>query len=233
MACYPSPGSVGRLLGDQRLLMFRDRRPLGSDSMATILELPMRMSAALVRESGIRVQRVVDVGSGPGTYLRIFLEEFPGAEGVWIDPSEAMRTRAEESMGDLLSRLTFTVGDSAMRRPSRSRVMSSCPPERSITFSLRPSNASIEPQGGRSPPVGSSSTSITSPRRETGKGKYKAIKPRFVPSSGGGGESHTHDAPPQLVEDHLAWLRGNDFTDPDVPWRLFWTALVVARTPSG
>src|SRR4026209_2988114 len=71
---------------------------------------PRRLSAALVRESGIDVQRVVDVGSGPGTYLRILLEEFPDADGTWIDASDAMLARAEESLADLAPRVTFAVG---------------------------------------------------------------------------------------------------------------------------
>ena len=79
-------------------------RWIAHDSMAAILELPMRVSAALVQESGIRVRRVVDVGSGPGTYLRILLEEFPDAEGTWI--------REDETMEDaIISGITHTMDE--------------------------------------------------------------------------------------------------------------------------
>jgi tRNA (cmo5U34)-methyltransferase len=208
-------------------------RWIAHDSMAAILELPMRMSAALVRESGIQVRRVVDVGSGPGTFLRILLEEFPDADGVWIDASDAMLTRAESSLADLAPRVAFAVGDlrDAKALPLAgdvivsSRAVHHFLPETIERF-YRAAGEALRP-GGLFCNLDHFATS------GDWRTRYKAIKPRFVPSSGGGGESHSHDAPPQLVEDHLAWLRANGFVDPDVPWRLFWTALVVARTRSG
>lgn len=200
--------------------------------MAAILELPMRLSAALVQESGLQVRRVVDVGSGPGTYLRILLEEFPDAEGTWIDASDAMLARAEASLADLAPRVTFAVGD--LREASAlplagdvivsSRAVHHFRPETIESF-YRAASETLSPGGFLC-----NLDHFATPG--DWKTRYKAIKPRFVPSSGGGGESHNHDAPPQLVSDHLKWLRANGFADPDVPWRLFWTALLVARTPA-
>lgn len=200
--------------------------------MAAVLELPMRISAALVEESGIPVRRVVDVGSGPGTFLRILLEEFPDAEGVWVDASEVMLARAQESLADLAPRVTFTVGD--LRKASAlplsgdvivsARAVHHFLPDAIEDF-YRAAREALSPGG-----FFCNLDHFATPGdwRE----RYKTIKPRFVPTSGGGTSSHTHDSPPQLVKDHLAWLRASGFVDPDVPWRLFWTALLVARTGS-
>jgi cyclopropane fatty-acyl-phospholipid synthase-like methyltransferase len=200
--------------------------------MVAILELPMRISAALIHESGIQVRRVVDVGSGPGTFLRILLEEFPDAEGVWIDASDAMLARAEESLADLAPRVTFAVGDlrEARSLPLSGDVIVSARavhhflPE-TIEGFYRASREALSPGGFL---CNLDHFATPGDWRE----RYKTIKRRFVPSSGGGSESHTHDSPPQLVRDHLEWLHASGFADPDVPWRLFWTALLVARAPS-
>lgn len=207
-------------------------RWIAHDSMAAILELPMRMSAALLHESGIRVRRVVDVGSGPGTFLRVLLEEFPDAEGVWIDASDAMRSRAEASLADLAPRVTFAVGDlrEANALPLAGDVIVT---SRAIHHFLPQTVERFYRAAGETLSPGGFLCNLDHfATPGDWRTRYEEIRPRFVPSSGGGGGSHSHDAPPQLLEDHLGWLRANGFVDPDVPWRLFWTALVVARTPS-
>lgn len=205
-------------------------RWIAADSLAAALELPMRMTAALVRQSGIEVRRVVDVGSGTGTYLRTLLEAFPEAEGVWVDASQAMRDRAEASLGDLGSRVTFTLGD--LRQPDgiplRADVVVSARAVhhlragaierfyRAVAHALGPGGFLCNLDHVATP--------------GDWRARYRQIRPLFV--GGGGGVSHEHETLPQPLERHLGWLTEAGFEDPDVPWRLFWTALVVARTPS-
>ncbi len=62
----------------------------GEDVLADMLALPRRISAAIVADSGSTPTHVVDVGSGPGSYLRIFLNAFPYARGTWTDTSPPM-----------------------------------------------------------------------------------------------------------------------------------------------
>jgi tRNA (cmo5U34)-methyltransferase len=206
-------------------------RWVAADSMGDVLALPRRISAALVRESGLDVRRVVDVGSGTGTYLRVLLEEFPEADGVWIDASTAMLERAEAALADLAPRVTFALGDlrEADALPLEgdvvvsSRAIHHFRPEAIERF-YRAVGASLTPGGSlcnldHFAPPGDWKT------------RYGAVRYEFVPGAGSG-DSHSHDAPPQPLDDHLAWLRGAGFEDPDIPWRLFWTALLVARTPS-
>ena len=84
----------------------------GEDVIADLLELPRRMSTALVADAGIEVEHVVDLGSGPGVFLDLFLQAFPSARGTWVDSSEAMlelgREHLDERLGD---RVTYVLHD--------------------------------------------------------------------------------------------------------------------------
>lgn len=46
------------------------------DVLANLLSVPRRMSVALVAEDGLAVKRVVDLGSGPGAYLKCSWRHF-------------------------------------------------------------------------------------------------------------------------------------------------------------
>jgi SAM-dependent methyltransferase len=207
-------------------------RWIAADSMAEVLELPRRISAALVSDSGLEVRRVVDVGAGPGTYLRVFLEEFPEAEGVWVDASEAMLAEASEALADLEPRVRFVVADVRDTRALpldadvvvSSRAVHHFRPDKIQAF-YRDVAASLTPGGFLC-----NLDHFETP--SDWKSRYRRIKPRFVPSRGVTGESHGHDAPPQLLDDHLRWLSRSGFKAPDVAWQLFWTALLVAQMPA-
>ncbi|HEX5937797.1 MAG TPA: class I SAM-dependent methyltransferase [Actinomycetota bacterium] len=205
-------------------------RWIAGDSLASVLELPRRIAAALVHETGFEVRRVVDVGAGTGAFLRVLLEEFAGAEGVWVDASEAMLERAKTSLADLGRRVTFAIGD--LREPEAlplagdvvvsARAIHHFRPEAIERF-YRAAADALSPGGFLVNVDHFATPGDWGPR-------YRAIRPSFVGGNAGGGDSHSHDAPPQPLDDHLHWLREAGFEDPDVPWRFFWTALVVART---
>ena len=81
------------------------------DVLAPLLELPRRISVALVRDSALDVSCVADLGAGQGTYLEFFLNAFPEARGVWIDSNEGMRRLAEERLSAFGDRIDFVLGD--------------------------------------------------------------------------------------------------------------------------
>src|SRR5919199_6628471 len=81
------------------------------DVLAPLLELPRRISTALVADSQLDVRHVVDLGSGQGTYLERFLDAFPAAEGTWVDGNEAMRELAEERLARFNGRVRYVLGD--------------------------------------------------------------------------------------------------------------------------
>jgi hypothetical protein len=204
-------------------------RLITGDSLAALLELPRRIAASLVRESGIDVRRVVDVGAGTGAFLRELLEEFAEADGVWVDASDAMLERARTSLADLGPRVTFAIGDLSPS-PSHSPVTWWCPPGRSTTSGPRRSNASTVPLPMHSPPAASSSTSTTSRRREIGGTATERSDRRSLAAP------PEPPAPTRTTLPRSPWTTTSVGSErpgsrkPDVPWRFFWTALVVTRT---
>jgi ubiquinone/menaquinone biosynthesis C-methylase UbiE len=54
-----------------------------------------------------QVDRVLDLGSGPGFLARHLLQEFPRIEYVALDFSPAMHALARERLGELARRVTF------------------------------------------------------------------------------------------------------------------------------
>jgi hypothetical protein len=80
----------------------------GEDVIADMLDLPRRISIALVADAGFGVDHVVDLGSGPGVYLQVFLDAFPRARGS----SRASATACRSSS---------TTSRSSTRRTSRRR----------------------------------------------------------------------------------------------------------------
>jgi SAM-dependent methyltransferase len=78
-----------------------------ADTLREFLELPRRMAATVVADDRPRPETIVDIGSGPGDFLRIMLETFPRAAGVWTDVSETMADTARERLADLGDRVTY------------------------------------------------------------------------------------------------------------------------------
>ena len=199
-------------------------RWVAGDTGPEALRTPRAMTT-LIADSRMDVRHVVNVGAGPGTYLRVLLDAFPAATGVWIDASEAMLERARTALADLEPRVRFEVGDlrAAEDLPLKgdvvltSRAVHHFRPD-TIRGFYGAAASSLSPGGSLC-----NLDHFATPWRET----YQRVEPGFVPRSGGGTESHDHDAPPQPIGDHLAWLRDAGSGRPDVPWRLFWTALVV------
>src|SRR5436305_1234974 len=81
------------------------------DVMAPVLELPRRLSADLVEDAGVDVQHVLDLGAGPGAYLELMLDRFPGARGTWMDGSDAMVELARGQLARFGDRVTYVVMD--------------------------------------------------------------------------------------------------------------------------
>src|SRR4051794_34552558 len=83
----------------------------GEDVIADMLDLPRRISVAIVSDSAIDVEHIVDLGSGPGAYLVPFLRAFPQARATWVDVSDAMRELAQAELAEFAGRITYLVAD--------------------------------------------------------------------------------------------------------------------------
>lgn len=203
------------------------------DVVADLLELPRRISVALVADSEVEVEHVVDIGSGPGTYLERFLRAFPDARGTWIDVSEAMRELAEEQLGDFGDRVTYVVGDAERLgaldvRPAQavlsSRVLHHFSPA-SLRGVYRAAFDLVTPGGWvmNLDHVGARGDWEQAYRRIRGQFTGKR-KERLAP--------HRHDYPLALADQHRGWMEAAGFGPADTPWRAFYTALIVARRPA-
>lgn len=202
----------------------------GEDVIAGLLELPRRLSTAIVADAGIDVRHVVDLGAGPGVYLAHFLRAFPEARGTWTDSSEAMLELAREELAELGDRVAFELVDAERLAEASlasadvvvsSRVLHHFSPE-SLAHVYRAVHGLL-PAGGfffNLDHVGAPGDWEQVYRRVRGQFTGDRTK-RLAP--------HRHDYPLASVDAHLGWARAAGFADPDVPWRTLYTALVLAR----
>ena len=204
----------------------------GDDVIADMLELPRRLSAALVEADGIAVEHVIDLGSGHGPYLDLFLRTFPDARGTWVDSSEPMLELAREQLADLGGRVEFVLADverldEAELEPAQaivsSRALHHSSPE-ALARVYRACFDLLVPGGF-----------LFNLDHVGALGEWderlRAIRGRFT------GRRRTtlapHRDPERLAsaDEHLELIAAAGFATPDVAWRLFYTVLLAARRP--
>jgi SAM-dependent methyltransferase len=203
------------------------------DVLAPLLELPRRISNALVADAGVDVRNVVDLGSGQGTYLERFLREFPEAQGTWVDANEAMAGLARERLAPFGDRVRYVLGD--VERLERlelggadvvttSRVLHHFSPE-SLQRTYRTVHELLRP-GGFLFNLDHVGAPGDWDRR------YRRIRDQFTGPRKRELKPHRHDYPLPGADDHLRWIAAAGFETPDVAWRTFYTVLLVARRAS-
>ncbi len=200
------------------------------DRVETLLELPRRISTAIVADAGVDVRHVVDLGSGPGGYLEHFLRAFPEAQGTWTDGSEAMRELAAERLASLGDRVAYEIVDAeALAETSlapadvvvSSRMLHHLPPE-SIARVYRAVHALLRPGG-----FFFNLDHVGVP--DGWESVYRRVRERFTGPRRERLAPHRHDYRLASPEEHLAWARQAGFAALDMPWRAFFTVLVAAR----
>lgn len=203
------------------------------DVLADMLTLPRQISAALVADSGSAPQHVVDVGSGPGGYLSVFLRAFPKARGTWTDTSGPMEELGREGLAEFGDRVTFVLGDA--------ENLASVPIDRAdvvVTSRMlhhfdaaglerfyRAAFELLEPGGFLfnldhfgSPPGWEQ--------------RYRQIRGQFTGKRKQELSQHRHEDTLLPLGETLGWIAAAGFEAPDVPWRTFFTSLVAARKPA-
>jgi ubiquinone/menaquinone biosynthesis C-methylase UbiE len=204
----------------------------GEDVVADLLELPRRISAALVADAGIPVTHVVDLGAGPGAYLELFLRAFPEARGTWVDVSEAMEELGREQLAPLGDRVTYVVGDverlaglpiEPAEAVISSRALHHFSPE-SLERVYRAAFDIVTPGGFV---VNLDHVGAPGDWEQV----YRRVRPQFTGDRKRGLKPHRHDYPLSPADRHAEWIEAAGFGPADVPWRTFYTALVVARKP--
>jgi SAM-dependent methyltransferase len=203
------------------------------DVLAALLELPRRISTALVADSGIDVRHVVDLGSGQGTYLERFLHAFPDARGTWVDANEAMRDLARERLAELGDRVDYVLADvEQLDRVgldpadviTTSRVLHHFSAE-SLQRVYRAGHDLLGPGGFLF-----NLDHVGAPG-DWDK-RYRRIRDQFTGPRRRGLKPHRHDYQLAGPDEHLTWIADAGFETPDVAWRTFYTVLLVARRPA-
>ena len=200
------------------------------DVLGRVLEIPRRISLALLADAGAEVQHVVDLGSGEGPYLAELLRTFEGARGTWLDSSEPMLERARETLAGLGGRVTFVVAPAeklgtAGVEPAdvvvSSRALHHLTPV-DLARAYREVRELLRPGGWffNLDHVGAAGD---------WEQRYRRIREQFTGKRRRELQPHREDEPLQPVADHLRYLEQAGFAAVDVPWRLLYTALLAAR----
>ncbi len=208
---------------------------VGEDVLADVLELPRRISVALVGTSGLDVEHVIDLGSGHGPYLELLLDAFPDARGTWVDSSGAMLPLARESLARFGDRVEYVLGDVEHELPGlaleRAQVVVS---SRAIHHFSHEAIRTVYRTSYELLTDGGWFFNLDHFGAPPGwKARYRSVRdeitgPRRTPL-----EAHREPYPLTAPEVQLGWLREVGF-DADVPWRAFFSALLAGRkAPAG
>jgi SAM-dependent methyltransferase len=200
------------------------------DVLAELLELPRRISIALVRDADVPVGQVIDLGSGHGPYLERFLDAFPDARGTWVDSSEEMHALAQQRLARFGDRVGYVLADverldDAPLEPASvivtSRVLHHFSPE-SLQGLYRAVHGLLEPGGFffNLDHVGAAGN---------WEQRFRRIRPQFIPERKRELKPHRHDYPLARAEEHADWLRAAGFEAPDSAWRTLYSVLLVAQ----
>lgn len=206
---------------------------LGEDVVADMLDLPRRISLALVADAGIDVTHVIDLGSGHGPYLELFLDAYPTARGTWVDSSAPMEEAAREQLSRFEGRVRYVLsdvqdlGDVPLELADAvvsSRALHHLSHE-SLAALYRTVHDLVHPGGfvfnlDHIGAPGDLEQAYRRLRRQFAGERTKALQP------------HREEYPLARAEQHAGWMAAAGFESPDTPWRMLYTALIAARKPA-
>lgn len=201
-----------------------------NDSSVELLAFPRAIAAALVAADRPGTVRVIDIASGPGDFLAAFLDEFPDAEGIWTDASEAMLDLAKKRLAGYGGRVEFRLADmtdlAAGGLPTgvdavvTSRAAHHL--DRDGLFAFYRAAAALLAPGGWLIDL-----DHIGPESDAWNDRLRTVRKRFIgaPKTA----PHHHNYPLTSVSDHLAAYTAAGIDDVAMPWRSFVTALFAGR----
>jgi trans-aconitate methyltransferase len=198
------------------------------DSLRDMLEFPRRIAAAVVAEGNPDLGLMVDIGSGPGDFLAVFLEEFPAARGLWTDVSMTMLDLAMTRLAEFRDRVEFQTVDmtdlSAI--PHGAGLIST---SRAAHHLDRAGLHEFYAQAAaRLAPGGWLVNLDHTGSDDTWNDRMRSARKRFrtAPETGA---KHAHSYPLPSVQDHLDGFAAAGITDVQIVWRAFYTCLFMGR----
>lgn len=200
------------------------------DVVADLLALPRRIAAAVVSLDRPEPKLIVDIGSGPGAFLSVFLDQFPAARGIWTDASEAMQEKAETALAGYGDRIDYhlvdmTEIDSGVLPTDVDVLLTSRAVHHLDKAGL---HAFYAAAAGLLAPGGWLVNLDHTGPGEVWDARLRAARKTIIPPRAKGG-GHHHDGALTSVADHYEALTAAGFTDYDTPWRGFFTVLFMAR----
>lgn len=189
-----------------------------------MLDLPRRLTTTLVADAALAIAHVVDLGAGNGAYLAVLLDTFPKARATWVDRSQRMEELARERLGESIRYVVGDVADVPSLGLERaevvvtSRVVHDLHPDVHASF-YAAAFALLEPGG-----FFFNLDHFAVPPEWDARYRRLRQRRRFpLPPH--------RDHPLVPIGEHLRLIEAAGFASPDVPWRLFGTALLAARRP--
>lgn len=200
------------------------------DAMGDLLALPRRLAAAIVAHDRPQPSLVVDIGSGPGAFLAVFLDEFPAARGICTDASEAMLTRARDALAAHGDRVQFRLTDMT------DLTSGGIPAGADVIMTSRAAHhldragltAFYAEAAERLAPGGWLINLDHTGPADVWDGRFRAIRPRFA-TPRRTEPKHHHTYPLTSIEDHLNGYAQAGITDVEIAWKAFFTCLFVGR----
>jgi SAM-dependent methyltransferase len=193
------------------------------------------MAAVIIAGDNPEPGTIVDIGAGPGDFMAVMLEQFPGARGVWTDASEPMLALARERLAPFGDRVTFELVDMTALDgspiPSGVDVITTSRAAHHLDAAgladfYTAAAARLAPGGWL---VNLDHIGPAGPGDTWDKRLRTARKQFGAPSNG---PKHHHNYPLTSVEDHLRALATAGFTDVEIAWRAFFTCLFMGRKAS-
>jgi SAM-dependent methyltransferase len=202
------------------------------DAFGDMLDFPRRMAAVIIAGDNPEPACIVDVGSGPGAFLAVFLEQFPSARGIWTDASEAMLDLARERLAPFGGRVDYRIVDmtdlSAGALPADADVITTSRAahhlDRAGLAGFYAQAASLLRPGGWLVNLDHIGPADVWDKR------LRAARKQFTTSPEG--PKHHHNYPLTSVSDHLDAYAAVGISDVEVVWRAFYTCLFMGRTGS-
>jgi SAM-dependent methyltransferase len=200
------------------------------DRLADMLDFPRRIAAALVADDNPAPQCVLDIASGPGAFLSVFLERFPSARGIWTDVSDAMLDLAKTNLGKFGDRVEYRIVDmtdlAGSGLPGGVDVITTSRAAHHLSreelFSFYAQAAALLAPGGWLVNL-----DHTGPDDVWDK-RLRTVRKQFVPPASWR-SSHHHSYPLTSITDHLEGFAAAGLEDREMVWRAFFTCLFTGR----
>jgi SAM-dependent methyltransferase len=202
-----------------------------SDGNAELLAFPRAIAAALVAQDRPGTARIIDIGSGPGAFLAVFLDEFPDAVGTWTDASAAMLDLARDNLARFGDRVGFRIVDmtdlpAGQLAGGADVVLTSRAAhhlDRDGLFAFYREAARLLAPGGWLVNL-----DHVGPVDDIWDERLRSVRKRFQPPTPEHLRHH-HNYPLTSVRDHLEAFAAAGLGDVEVVWRSFVTCLFAGR----